>query len=86
MCIIADTENKRGSFRLDYDSQTVRDLLAGVELLLSAVEGLFARQIASYWHTLEIRTKTRVLRLVNVLNCSLFGSFFSKFSLRTSQR
>lgn len=56
--IVTGTKNKRGSFRLVNDSQVVRDLLAGVELLLSEVEGLFTGRIASHGSTVKIRTKT----------------------------
>lgn len=56
--IVIDTENKRGSFRLANDSQVVRDLLAGVELLLPELEGLFTGRIALHGSTVKIRTKT----------------------------
>lgn len=40
--IITGAKDERGSFRLAYDSQIIRNLLASAELLLSEIEGLFA--------------------------------------------
>lgn len=87
--IIAGAKNKCSLFCLAYNSQIIRDMLASIKLLLSEIEGLFARCITSYWYTLEIRTKIRFLRLVNVINyANAFESsdHFSQISLRTLQR